>query len=184
MPRSLRLVPEGGRAVRGVRCMRCPISCGVVRYLPLATSPTPSEQRGTMRRAGHMTDLAFVLALSSGIPMPVWAQSANASWQATPASVLKNTLRNLVAAQDRYRARNPGFAGSIETLHLSTDPEVKTQILGATPNGWRAKATHRARPGKSCVVFVGQLSGTQAPRTEADGEMAGEERVPLCDRME
>jgi hypothetical protein len=93
-------------------------------------------------------------------------------------------LRNLVAAQDRYRARNPGFAGSAETLHLNSDPEVKTQILGATPNGWRAKATHRARPGKSCVVFVGQLSGTQAPRTEADGEMAGEERVPLCDRME
>jgi hypothetical protein len=33
------------------------------------------------------------------------------------------------------------------------------------------------------VIFVGKLAG-EAPKTEADGEMAGEERVPLCDRME
>jgi hypothetical protein len=184
MPRSLWHVPEGGRAVRGVRCMRCFISCGVVRYLPLATSPTPLEREETMRRVRHLTDLALVLALTSGSPLPVRAQSANASWQTTPASVLKNELRNLVAAQDRYRSRNSGFASSVEALHLNMAPEVRTQILGVTPNGWRAKATHRARPGKSCVVFVGQLNGTQAPRTDADGDMAGEERVPLCDRME
>ena len=41
----------------------------------------------------------------------------------------------------------------------------------------------RARPGRSCVIFVGQLNG-DLPKTDGDGEMAGEERVPLCDRME
>jgi hypothetical protein len=34
------------------------------------------------------------------------------------------------------------------------------------------------------VVFVGKLRAGEAPRTDGDGEMAGEERVPLCDRME
>jgi hypothetical protein len=62
--------------------------------------------------------------------------------------------------------------------------DVKLQILGATANGWSAKATHRTRPGRSCVIFVGQVSGVELPRTDGDGEMAGEERVPLCDRME
>jgi hypothetical protein len=28
------------------------------------------------------------------------------------------------------------------------------------------------------------VNGTDLPRTDGDGEMAGEERVPLCDRME
>jgi hypothetical protein len=34
------------------------------------------------------------------------------------------------------------------------------------------------------VIFVGQVSGLELPKTDGDGEMAGEERVPLCDRME
>jgi len=112
------------------------------------------------------------------------AQNANTAWQSTPASILKNTLRTVVAAQDRYRAGHPDFTTSLEALRVNPGSDVRVQILGATPSGWRAKATHRARPGRSCVVFVGQLVGAEAPRTDADGEMAGEERVPLCDRME
>jgi hypothetical protein len=33
------------------------------------------------------------------------------------------------------------------------------------------------------VIFVGRLDGNEAPRTDGDREMAGEEGVPLCDRM-
>jgi hypothetical protein len=112
------------------------------------------------------------------------AQNTASTWQTTPASVLKNALRNVVAAQDKYRSTHPGFAGSLELLQVQAGSDVKLQILGATANGWRAKATHKARPGRSCVVFVGQISGIELPKTDGDGEMAGEERVPLCDRME
>jgi hypothetical protein len=107
-----------------------------------------------------------------------------AAWQATPASVLKNSLRAVVSAQDKYRASHPGFASTLEALQVDPGADVKIQILGAGPAGWRAKATHRTRPGRSCVVFVGALNGAELPRTDGDGEMAGEERVPLCDRME
>lgn len=126
----------------------------------------------------------LVLGLSLGAPIAAEAQNATASWQSTPASVLKNSLRNVVAAQDKYRASHPAFASTIEALQVNPGPDVKIQIVGVTPNGWRAKATHRARPGRSCVVFVGTLAASELPKTDGDGEMAGEERVPLCDRME
>jgi hypothetical protein len=137
-----------------------------------------------MSRARQMTAYALVLALSLGAPVGAVAQAGGESWQSTPASILKSSLRTLVAAQDKYRVSHPIFAGTVEALQLNTGADVKIKILGVTPNGWQAKATHRARPGRSCVVFVGPLSGTALPRTDGDGEVAGEERVPLCDRME
>jgi hypothetical protein len=135
-----------------------------------------------MSRARYMTTL--VLGLSLGAPSAALAQNAAASWQSTPASVLKNSLRNVVAAQDKYRTSHPVFGSTIEALQVDPGPDVKIQIVGVTPNGWRAKATHRGRPGRSCVVFVGTLAASELPKTDGDGEMAGEERVPLCDRME
>jgi hypothetical protein len=137
-----------------------------------------------MSGARHMTALALVLGLSLGAPVSALAQNASASWQSTPASILKSSLRTVVAAQDHYRASHPSFASSLEVLQVNPGADVKIQILGVTRNGWRAKATHRARPGRSCVVFVGLLSGSELPKTDGDGEVAGEERVPLCDRME
>jgi hypothetical protein len=135
-----------------------------------------------MDRARHIYGL--VLALSLGIAPVAPAQGANATWQSTPASILKATLRNVVAAQDKYRETHPGFASSVEALRVNPGSEVTVQILGVTSSGWRAKATHKARPGRSCVVFVGKLRAIEFPRTDGDGDMAGEERVPLCDRME
>jgi hypothetical protein len=137
-----------------------------------------------MPRAGYLTALVFAVGLSLGAPMDALAQTASAAWQSTPASILKNTLRDVVAAQDRYRVTHPAFASSVEALQLNPGADVKIQIMRVTPGGWRAKATHRTRPGRSCVVFVGQLGGLELPKTDGDGEMAGEERVPLCDRME
>jgi hypothetical protein len=137
-----------------------------------------------MARARQLTAHALVLGLSLGAPVAALAQTAGASWQSTPASILKSSLRNVVAAQDKYRTSHPVYASTLEALQLNPGADVKIQILGVTAGGWRAKATHKARPGRSCVVFVGQLTGPELPRTEGDGEMAGEERVPLCDRME
>ena len=134
-----------------------------------------------MRRALYIPGVVLGLSLAANGAM---AQTSTAGWQSTPASVLKTVLRNVVAAQDKYRATHATFAGSVEALRLNLGSEVKVQITRATEGGWRAKGTHRTRPGRSCVVFVGRLSATEAPRTDGDGEMAGEERVPLCDRME
>jgi hypothetical protein len=127
----------------------------------------------------HLVLLA--LAASAG---PLGAQtSAQAAWQSTPASVLKSALRTVATAQERYFVEHARYAESASQLALSPEQGVRITVLGAGPEGWRAKATYDGQSGRSCVVFVGSLGDADAPRTDGDREMAGEEGVPLCDRM-
>ena len=128
--------------------------------------------------------LSCLVLTSAGTTRSAAAQSsAQAAWQATPASVLKSALRSVTVAQQRFHAANGTYAPSIEQLGIALDPAVRVEIARAASDGWQAKATHHQQPGRSCVVFVGSLAGAEAPRTDADGEMAGEEGIPLCDRM-
>ena len=110
--------------------------------------------------------------------------SAPAGWQATPASMLKGALRSVTAAQERYRAAHGAYAASVDRLDRRPESGIRVEILLAGATGWQAKATHATQPGRSCVVFVGALGEAEAPRTDADREMAGEEGIPLCDRMQ
>jgi hypothetical protein len=126
--------------------------------------------------------LLFLVSLALASPLEGQAASA-AAWQATPASMLKNTLRGVAAAQARYSVANRTYAASAERLDLKAESGVRIVILGASANGWQAKATYQGQPGQSCVIFAGSLDGAEGPRTDGDHEMAGEEGVPLCDRM-
>ena len=131
--------------------------------------------------------VSLMLAILAGSPggagVLVAQSSAPAGWQATPASVLKGALRSVTAAQERYRATHGAYAASVDQLGVRPESGVRVEILLAGATGWQAKATHAAQPGRSCVVFVGALGEVEAPRTDADREMAGEEGIPLCDRM-
>ena len=106
-----------------------------------------------------------------------------AAWRETPASLLKGGLRSVAAAQSRHRAGRGAYAGSTAALAVALEPGVQVHILAAGPAGWQARATHRDQPGRSCVIFVGRVEGVESPRTDEDREMAGEDGVPLCDRM-
>ena len=114
-----------------------------------------------MGRARHIHSL--VLALSLGVAHAAPAQSSNATWQATPASILKSTLRSVVAGAGQVPRNAPGLRWLGGGTAVNPGPDVKVQIVGVTSSGWRAKATHKARPGRSCVVFVGKLSGNRVP---------------------
>jgi hypothetical protein len=128
--------------------------------------------------------LALLAAPSLGGAGALVAQSsAPAAWQATPASVLKGALRSVAAAQERYRGAHGAYTASMDRLGVRPESGVRLEILLANARGWQAKATHQSQPGRSCVVFVGSLGDVEAPRTDGDREMAGEEGVPLCDRM-
>jgi hypothetical protein len=127
---------------------------------------------------------ALALLLSCAAHAPASAQTnTDAGWQGTPASVLKNALRAVTAAQVRYFQAQKTYSASAEALGLTAERDVQVQILAAGPKGWQARAVHSQQPGRSCVVFVGSVDGTEAPTTDGDREMAGEEGVPLCDRM-
>lgn len=115
---------------------------------------------------------------------PAAAQSGSAvAFRATPAAVLKQALRSTAAAQARFRLERGRYAASIEQLDLRLEPGVGVEVLAAGAAGWHGRAVHRDQPGKSCVIFVGRVNGVDAPRTDGDREMAGEDGVPLCDRM-
>jgi len=115
---------------------------------------------------------------------PARAQAgAPASWSASPAAQLKASLRSLAAAQSRYREQRGTYAPSLVALQLRPESGVRLEVTAATGTGWHGRAEHQSLPGRSCVIFVGSVQGREAPRTEGDGEMAGEDGVPLCDRM-
>jgi hypothetical protein len=134
--------------------------------------------RRTLRRC------ALALVLSCAGRATATAQTSEvAAWQSTPASVLKNALRTLSAAQVRYFQELKTYSASAEALDLSIDRAVQVQVIAAGPNGWQARAVHSQQPGRSCVIFVGRVEGFEYPTTDGDREMAGEEGVPLCDRM-
>ena len=133
--------------------------------------------------SAHRVSLVVVLLAALGAGVLGAQTSAPAAWKATPASVLKSALRNALAAQERFFVANETYAPSVEVLGFRADAGVRVDILVATASGWQGRATHQTQPGRSCVVFVGPLHGAEAPRTDGDHEMAGEEGIPLCDRM-
>ena len=134
--------------------------------------------RKTLRRC------ALALALSCAVRATAVAQTSEAAtWQSTPASVLKSALRAISVAQVRYFQGQKTYAAGLGALGLTVDRSVQVQIIAAGPDGWQARAVHLQQPGRSCVIFVGNVAGVESPTTDGDHEMAGEEGVPLCDRM-
>ena len=123
---------------------------------------------------------ALALLLSSA---PAAAQTKALAMRPSHAAQLKSALRSVAAAQARHHAVKSAYATSVELLRLPPAPGVRVEILAAGRSGWQARAQHQEQPGRSCVIFVGRLDGNDAPRTDGDREMAGEEGVPLCDRM-
>ena len=136
------------------------------------------------RRPSSATLIASALLSLVAVTSRAAAQTGSAAaWRATPASLLKGTLRTVAAAQSRHRSTSGTYAASTAPLGVSLEPGVRVDILAAGPDGWQARATHRDQAGRSCVIFVGRVDGIEAPRTDEDREMAGEAGVPLCDRM-
>jgi len=126
---------------------------------------------------------ALALLLSSAPVAVAVAQTKALATRPSHAAQLKSALRSVAAAQARHHAARSAYATSVGPLRLPPAPGVRVEILVAGRSGWQARARHEEQPGRSCVIFVGRLEGNEAPRTDGDREMAGEEGVPLCDRM-
>jgi hypothetical protein len=130
-------------------------------------------------RSGALVPMLILL-----LAAPVAAQTrVAAASKPSSAATLKSVLRSLAAAQAEYRVKRGRYADSVEQLKLPPAPEVGVEVTAASATGWQGRAMHREQAGKSCVIFVGRIEGREAPRTEGDREMAGEDGVPLCDRM-
>ena len=127
---------------------------------------------------------ALVVALALvGSPISAGAQAQALAARPSHAAQLKTVLRGVVAAQVKHHTAKRTYAASAALLRLPPSPGVTVEILAAGPSGWQARAMHQQQPGRSCVIFSGVVEGSERPRTDGDRDMAGEEGVPLCDRM-
>ncbi len=124
-----------------------------------------------------------LLSIGSNAAAQSTAQAQSPAARPSHAAQLKGALRSVLAAQVRYLANRGSYAPTADLLRLPPAPGVQVEILAAGATGWQARARHMEQPGRSCVIFVGRLEGNEAPRTDGDREMAGEEGIPLCDRM-
>jgi hypothetical protein len=98
-----------------------------------------------------------------------------------PRVSMKVDLRNLAHSQETYHAMQGFYARRTSNLALQYlwHRYVKVNILEADAQSWAARATHARHPGKSCVIWFGDVS--QRPRTDAQRKAANSSGVPVCD---
>jgi hypothetical protein len=98
-----------------------------------------------------------------------------------PTVQMRVDLRNLVRSQDTYFGVQGAYSRRTEpfALQFLWHRGVAITILSADGESWSAKATHVARPGKSCVVWMGPV--VHRPATDSQQRVSEKPAVPICD---
>jgi hypothetical protein len=114
-------------------------------------------------------------------PPPPAADTGSALDAVNPTVQMRVDLRNLANAQRAYFATQGLYSLRLEQLQLqfAWQRGVHVTLLDASRNSWSARATHAARPGKSCVVWYG--SPSTRPATDAQRKVPDRAGVPACD---
>jgi hypothetical protein len=95
-------------------------------------------------------------------------------------SQMRMELRLLVNAQEAFHLEHRRFSQDLSQLNYrSRDAEIEISLLEATRDGWAARSVHARLPGKSCVVFGGEVG--QPPATFAEGKTPTADGAPVCD---
>jgi hypothetical protein len=91
---------------------------------------------------------------------------------------ISQTLRRLVATEQGFFAENGTYSGDLDRLGFHPRGATRIEFLWVTKDGWAARATHPAVPGRDCVTFTG--GGGAVPATRRFGRTGGE-GVVVCD---
>lgn len=147
-------------------------------------APTSLKYVRTAREGVPACDVTPPPPRRSDAPAPVVsraADTASALDAVNPFVQMRVDLRNLVRSQEAYHATQGTYARRIEPLALQYfwQRGVTVSILSADARSWSARASHAAQPGKSCVIWYGQVQ----TRPVTDGRQRSPERsgIPACD---
>ena len=112
---------------------------------------------------------------------PSVADTSSALDAVNPTVQMRVDLRNLAQAQTAYFATQGVYSLRPEVLQLQFGWRrgVNVTLLRADRRSWSARATHTARPGKSCVIWYG--SPSPRPATQAQRKVPESAGVPACD---
>jgi hypothetical protein len=92
--------------------------------------------------------------------------SQRAEWAAAAQSYMAFALRKLAKSEEKFAALNGHYTTDASKLEPFTwDPGVSVAIVAATDGGWAAKASFVLFPGKSCVMWRGELDASGLGRT-------------------
>jgi hypothetical protein len=120
-------------------------------------------------------------AAAAEAPAATAADTGNALDAVDPTVQMRVDLRNLVRSQDTYFGTQGVYSRRTEPFALQYlwHKGVRISILSANDAAWSARAYHVARPGKSCVIWLGPVA--QRPVTEADKRSPDQPGTPVCD---
>jgi hypothetical protein len=89
-----------------------------------------------------------------------------AEWAAAAQSYMTFALKKLAKSEEKYLALNGHYTTDASSLEpFVWDPGVSIAIVSATDAGWAAKASFAGFPGKTCVMWRGELDASQLGRT-------------------
>jgi hypothetical protein len=114
-------------------------------------------------------------------PTPVVVDTTSALDAVDPIVQMRVDLRKLALAQTAYFGTQGTFSRRVETLPLQYGWQrgVSVTLILADTRSWTARATHQARPGKSCVIWYGRP--TRRPSTATERRIPPASGVPACD---
>jgi hypothetical protein len=120
-------------------------------------------------------------AAAAEAPAPGSADTGSALDGVNPTVQMLVDLRNLVRSQDTYYGTQAVYSKPTEPFAIPYlwHKGVKISILSANDAAWSARAEHVARPGKSCVIWLGPVA--QRPATEAEKRTSDQPGTPVCD---
>ncbi|HTC23826.1 MAG TPA: hypothetical protein VK688_05650, partial [Gemmatimonadales bacterium] len=84
--------------------------------------------------------------------------------------------------QEAYRKTQYTYSRRVEPMALQYgwEPGVRARMLFASSEGWAAEATYDLLPGRSCVIWSGEVP--KQPATAAQGRESPKDGVPVCDQ--
>jgi hypothetical protein len=114
-------------------------------------------------------------------PAPAVVDTTSALDAVNPLVQMRVDLRKLAHAQVAYFGTQGTYSRRVETLPLQYGWQrgVSVTLIHADQRSWTARATHVARPNKSCVVWFGKPP--RRPITAAQQKVPPQSGVPICD---
>jgi hypothetical protein len=96
-------------------------------------------------------------------------------------TMMRSDLRALTIAQEGALHAAGRYETTLTRLQILPSPGVRLELLRAGQDGWSAVAIHPALPGRSCVVYAGDV--VAPPRTRQQGRRGASPGDVVCDSL-
>jgi hypothetical protein len=156
---------------------------------PVTRGLTDAELAITLPDSIAVTDMPAYALLMQLRPPPPAPRSGRAAVVVVPplpspdqlVTMMRSDLRALTIAQEGALHAAGRYETTLARLQIQPSPGVRLELLRAGQDGWSGIAIHPALPGRSCVVYAGDV--TVPPRTRMQGRRGALPGDVVCDSL-